>query len=121
MYFFHPDDLKMAVDFKKGKAVKTAKFTKRGKRPMSDSEIASILRAAVREPDWILISENDRTRRWRTRDSRLFAYYFAVGRTPARWWGPSSAFWIQTASVDATYQAEEEKRQASHEKDLTKR
>jgi hypothetical protein len=83
---------------------------------MSDDEIASILSVAVKRPDWILISTDSSTRRWRTGNSSVLAYYFTgVGRR-AQWWGPDYALWVQTAPVDAAYQAAEQKRRAELER-----
>jgi len=73
---------------------------------MSDDEIASILSVAVKKPDWVLISADNRTSRWRTHDSSVFAYYF---RNDAPWSkstlaiGPDYALWVQTADVDASW------------------
>ena len=114
--WFHHDRLKVLALFSRGKAVrlqylKRAIFSKRGKGPMTDDEITSILRAAVKNPDWVLIAVEGPVRRWQTRDSSAFAYYFGYGG-PRRWQGPDHALWVQTAAVDARYQAAEEKRRA---------
>jgi hypothetical protein len=118
MCWFRHNDFEISVDFKRGKAVvfqytKRARFAKRGVGPMSDGEIASILHLAVKNPDWILVSGDDPTRRWRTRDCSVFAYYFRYrGHTYSRWWGPTYGLLVQTAAVDAAYQAGQEKRRA---------
>jgi hypothetical protein len=118
MCWFRHNDLEITVNFKRGKAVafeyiKRARSTKRGVGPMTDDEIASILRLAVKNPDWILISGDDPTRRWRTRDSSVFAYYFRYrGHAYSRWWGPDNGLCVQTAAVDAAYQAQQDRRRA---------
>ena len=80
---------------------------------MTEQEISSLLQTAVKNPDWLLIAADGPVRRWRTRDSSAFAYYFGYRADgPRLWQGPDHALWVQTAAVDAAYQAAEEKRHA---------
>ena len=60
----------------------------------------------ARTEERVLISADNRTSRWRTHDSSVFAYYF---RNDAPWSkstlaiGPDYALWVQTADVDASW------------------
>jgi hypothetical protein len=84
---------------------------------MTDDEIASILLMAVKQPDWVLVSSDNLTVRWRTRDSSVFAYYF---RNDPPWSpsapriGPDYALWVQTAAVDTAWKRSNQPMPANH-------
>jgi hypothetical protein len=104
---FHPRSRDILVYFKRGKAV-LFRFMHKDHSGMTNQELSSILNICVKKPDWVMISDGDKfdVRRWRTRDSSFFAYYFlshSRQRLHSLYDGPRHSILVQTASVDAIY------------------
>lgn len=104
---FHPNNRDILVYFKEGRAV-LFRFGHKDHSPMTDKEITSTLHECLEKLDWVMISDGGKydVRRWRTRDSRVFAYYFlshSRQRLPSMYDGPRHSMLVQTAAVDAVY------------------
>lgn len=106
---FQFDQLIIVSQFKAGKAVA---FDYGAKQAFMDSvlagqteryrklwelEILRLLWISLPGADWVGIPSNSTIRRWRTRDSTAFAYYFADGQYRRH------ELLVQTAAVDAVF------------------
>jgi hypothetical protein len=67
-------------------------------RGLSELEIFRVLGIAVPGAQWVNIPGNSIIKRWRTKDSTAFAYYFAGGNYHRH------ELLVQTAAVDAVFQ-----------------
>ena len=106
---FHFDQLIIMSEFKAGKAVA---FDYGAEQAFMDSvlagqneryrklwelEILRLLWISLPGAEWVNIPSNSTIRRWRTKDSRAFAYYFADGQYRRH------ELLVQTAAVDAVF------------------
>ena len=106
---FHFDQLIIMSEFKAGKAVAFAYGAEQAfmdsvlagqsehYRKLWELEILRLLWISVPRGEWVGIPSNSIIRRWRTRDSTAFAYYFADGHYRRH------ELLVQTAAVDAVF------------------
>lgn len=66
-------------------------------RKLWELEILRLLSISLPGAEWVNIASNSTIRRWRTKDSRAFAYYFADGHYKRH------ELLVQTAAVDAVF------------------
>jgi hypothetical protein len=64
---------------------------------LSNDEISDILRTAMPNAEWIVVSNDTPIQQWRTSDSSAYAYYFASGHHDLY------NVLVQAAGVDAMY------------------